>query len=31
MNLQVRYDLDVQKDRLGRRLEKQVQPLPATV
>jgi addiction module HigA family antidote len=31
MNLQVRYDLEVQKDRLGRRLEKQVKPLPATV
>jgi addiction module HigA family antidote len=27
MNLQVRYDLEVQKDRLGRRLEKQVKPL----
>lgn len=30
MNLQVRYDLEVQKDRLGRRLERQVQPLSAT-
>ncbi len=30
MNLQVRYDLEVQKDRLGRLLEKQVQPLTAT-
>jgi addiction module HigA family antidote len=30
MNLQVRYDLEVQKDRLGKRLEKQVQPLSAT-
>ncbi len=30
MNLQVRYDLEVQKDRLGRRLQRQVQPLSAT-
>jgi antitoxin HigA-1 len=30
MNLQVRYDLEVQKDRLGKRLAKQVQPLSTT-
>jgi addiction module HigA family antidote len=27
MNLQVRYDLEVEKDRLGDRLAKEVQPL----
>ena len=27
MNLQIRYELEVEKDRLGRRLEKEVQSL----
>lgn len=29
MNLQARYDLEVEKDRLGRRLEDEVQPIRA--
>ena len=30
MNLQTRYDLEVEKDRLGSRLDKEVQSLSAT-
>src|SRR5438552_11343023 len=29
LNLQARYDLEVEKDRLGARLQREVKPLPA--
>src|SRR5438309_9833357 len=28
LNLQIRYDLEVEKDRLGKRLDSEVRPLP---
>ena len=31
LNLQARYDLEVEKDRLGARLQREVKPLPAIV
>jgi antitoxin HigA-1 len=31
LNLQARYDLEVEKDRLGARLQREVKPLPTAV
>ena len=31
LNLQARYDLEVEKDRLGTRLQREVKPLPTAV
>src|SRR5438876_4535695 len=31
LNLQARYDLEIEKDRLGARLQREVKPLPAIV